>query len=306
MIKLTNKISSLAAGDIIPVVRANDRKSPELVITSYLDLTTLTSYILGGSSNATFTTLAATTGNITTVNSTSIAASTTIIATTSVTTSSFITSALARNLTLNTNGIQAGGTDATVDINYYTKSTGSHVFYTSSTARWLINGSGILLPNTDTTYDVGNLLVNPRDIHASRSFILKGIAAEGYAQWATKSITASTTFAGGATETIAVQVPSGAKIIGVAWRIDVDIVLGGGGVNFDLAYSGGATQAIVTDETTLTKNNKDTIFFNSNAATNITSALTDIVVTPDAGTLDSGAITCVVFYELLTNLTDAA
>jgi hypothetical protein len=231
---------------------------------------------------------------------------TTVTATTSMTTATFATSGVSANVTLSNNVLGAGGTDAAVGIIYNTKSTGSHSFYTNSTERWTINGSGSLNPASDNSYDIGNLSVNPRDIHATRSLIKKGLAAEGYASLSVLSATASTTFTGGATETIAVQIPAGAEIIGTAWRIDVDIVLGGGGVNFDLNYTGGATQAIVTNEATLTKNNKNNAPFNVNAATNITSATTDIVVTPDAGTIDSGAITCVTFYRAIANLTDAA
>lgn len=237
---------------------------------------------------------------------TTVAATSTITATTSVTTATLATSGVARNVSINANSITAGGTDAAVDLLYLSKSTGSHVFYTNSVARWNINGSGAFNPEVDNTYDIGNLLVNPRDIHATRSLIKKGLAAEGYASLSILSATASTTFVGGATETIAVQIPAGAEIIGTAWRIDVDIVLGGGGVNFDLNYTGGATQAIVTNEATLTKNNKNRVFFNVNAATSITSATTDILVTPDAGTITSGAITCVTFYRAIANLTDAA
>lgn len=230
---------------------------------------------------------------------------TTVTATTSMTTATFATSGVAANVTLTNNVVSAAGAEAAVDLLYYSKSTGSHVFYTNGVPRWSINGSGALNPDTDNTYDIGNLLVNPRDIHATRSLIKKGVAAEGYASLSVLSATASTTFTGGATETIAVQVPAGAEIIGTAWRIDVDIVMTTG-VNFSLAYTGGATQAIVTDETTLTKNNKNNAPFNVNAATNITSAITDIVVTPDAGTIDSGAITCVTFYRAIANLTDPA
>ena len=90
--------------------------------------------------------------------------------TTSVTTATFATSTAATKVSINANTFTAGGTDATVDLLYLSKSTGSHVFYTNSVARWSINGSGALNPNADNTYDIGNLLVNPRDIHATRAY----------------------------------------------------------------------------------------------------------------------------------------
>lgn len=200
--------------------------------------------------------------------------------------------------------VGVGGTDGNIGLGIASKGTGSITFSTNSIEKWLINSSGAFNPNIDNSYDIGNHTVNPRDIHASRSFLIKGIATEGYSEYTQKYTTASTTFSGGATETIAVQIPSNARIIGTTWRIDTNIVIGGGGVDFSLAYSVGATQTIVANESTLTQNNKGKAFFDSNAATNVTSAITDITVTPNAGTLTSGAITCVVFYETLTNLTD--
>lgn len=176
---------------------------------------------------------------------------------------------------------------------------------TNSVDRWIFNASGAFNPYTDNTNDIGNHTVNPRDIHASRNFALKGIAAEGAGGWTHGYVTSSTTFTGGATENIAVQVPNNSKITGVLLRVDVDITFGGGGVSWSAAYNTGATQSITTAQVP-TKNTKVKTFFDSNAASPITTAATDITITPDAGTLATGAITAIVFYESLTNLTDAA
>ena len=168
---------------------------------------------------------------------------------------------------------------------------------------WMINTSKTLLPLADNTNDIGNLAVNPRDIHVSRSLVKKGIAnsANGYGQLAVKSISASVTCSGGATENIAVQVPSGAKIIGCQLRNNTAITFGGGGATYSAAYNTGATQSIGSGiaETLNTKTNK---FFDSNAATDITSAATDITLTPNAGTLATGTVEAVVYYYELTSM----
>lgn len=44
---------------------------------------------------------------------------------------------------------------------------------TNGVERWMVNASGAFNPILDNTYDIGNLLVNPRDIHVSRNVIFK-------------------------------------------------------------------------------------------------------------------------------------
>lgn len=186
-----------------------------------------------------------------------------------------------------------GGTDGVVTVK------------TNGADRWTFNASGVLLPATDANNDIGNLAVNPRDIHASRQFIAKGVAStEGYGQWVMKYATASKTMAGGATEVIPVQVPAGSLLVAALLRND-SIVAGAGAATYSAAYSTGATQAI-SSGTAFAKNTKVKTFFNANGATAITSGATDITLTPDAGTLDSGTVTAVVFYMALVDLTDAA
>lgn len=131
-------------------------------------------------------------------------------------------------------------------------------------------------------------------------------ATEGFGLYTTKSKSAKTTFAGGATENIAVAIPSGAVILGASLRVDVAIVFGGTGVSWSATYNTGATQAIGAIGQLATKNTTVNAFFNSFAATPITSAVTNITITPNLGTLTSGAITAVVYYSELTSLTNAA
>ena len=77
------------------------------------------------------------------------------------------------------------------------------------------------------------------------------------------------------------------------------------GVSYSAAYNGGAAQSIGTG-IAFTKNTKTEIFFDVNAATDITSATTDITLTPNAGTLDSGEVSAVVYYYDMTAMTSAA
>jgi len=128
---------------------------------------------------------------------------------------------------------------------------------------------------------------------------------EGQGNLALKYKTESVVASGGATEVIPVSVPAGAVLVGASLRNDTAITFGGGGVSYSAAYSGGATQAISAG-TASAKNTKENTFFNANAATAITSAPTNITLTPDAGTIDTGTIVAVVYYYELTALTDAA
>ncbi len=118
-----------------------------------------------------------------------------------------------------------------------------------------------------------------------------------------KSISASKAFAGGATEVIPLQIPSGALIVAVQLRNDTTLV-GAGAASYSAAYSTGSTQAI-SSGTAFTKNAKVNKFFNVNANTAITTGATDVTLTPNAGTLDTGTVTAVAYYYQLTSITSA-
>lgn len=151
----------------------------------------------------------------------------------------------------------------------------------------------------------GNITtVNSTTITADGSFVRKGLAATGFGLLSLKSVTAIKAFAGGATEVIPVQIPGGAKIVGCQLRNDT-ILVGAGATSYSAAYSTGSTQSI-SAATLFTKNNKVNTFFNANGATDITTNLTDITLTPNAGTLDTGTVTAVVYYYDLTSLTSVA
>lgn len=126
----------------------------------------------------------------------------------------------------------------------------------------------------------------------------------GFGVLTLKSKAASVTCAGGATEIISVQVPSGAILLGCQLRNDT-IIVGAGAATYSAAYSTGSTQAISAG-TSFAKNTKVDKFFNANGNTAITTGATDVTLTPNAGTLDTGTVVAVVYYWELTSLTNHA
>lgn len=119
-----------------------------------------------------------------------------------------------------------------------------------------------------------------------------------------QSATASSGTLTGATDKIEVNIPSGAYIVACHLRVDVAVVNDGDNT-WAAAYSGGATAAIQAAGGAAAKNTKVNTFFDVNAATAITSAETDITLTPQIANFTAGEITAVVYYYTLTALDDA-
>ena len=114
---------------------------------------------------------------------------------------------------------------------------------------------------------------------------------------ATANITANHTI------TIQVNIPSGAKILGVQMRVDAALA---GGETWNAQYVTGATQAIATNQA-VAQNTKVNKFFDENAATAIASGETDITITKNSNPgVDAfsaqGTIRAVVYYEDWTAL----
>lgn len=146
----------------------------------------------------------------------------------------------------------------------------------------------------NVTGDVtGNITGVTEAIKATTASLAVGYMTRGF-------VTAAKTFSGGATENIAVQVPSGAKILGCQLIVDA-IIVSAGGATWAAAYNTGATQSITTGQAKIAGTSVST-FFDVNAATSITNAATDITITPSGGVLTSGKISAVVYYEYFTAL----
>ncbi len=99
----------------------------------------------------------------------------------------------------------------------------------------------------------------------------------------------------GATASIAVNVPSGARLLGVQLRVDT-LITSGAATSWSAAYATGATQSITTGQV-FTKNTQVNTMFNTNAATDITTGTTTITITPNTGTFTAGVIRAVCYWE---------
>lgn len=106
--------------------------------------------------------------------------------------------------------------------------------------------------------------------------------------------------AGGAGD-IQVNVPTGARILGCQLRIDTAIT---GPFSWSAAYSGGASQAIVTASAALAKNSKVSTMFDPNADTPIAAGEVDIDLTPIGGDFTGGVVRAIVYYEDLPPMDD--
>ncbi len=114
---------------------------------------------------------------------------------------------------------------------------------------------------------------------------------------ATANITANHTI------TIQVNIPDGAKILGVQMRVDTALAAT---ETWNAQYVTGATQAIATNQA-VAQNTKVNAFFDENAATAISSGETDITITKNSNPgvdvfTAQGTIRAVVYYEDWTAL----
>jgi len=103
----------------------------------------------------------------------------------------------------------------------------------------------------------------------------------------------------GASGSIPVNVPIGAKLLGVQLRVDVAITSGDGATSWTAAYATGSTQSITTGQA-FTKNTKVNKMFDPNVATPITTGTTTITITPNSGTFSAGVVRAVCYYETFT------
>lgn len=150
-----------------------------------------------------------------------------------------------------------------------------------------------------TTLDTGRATVGQLTLSATLT--------EGTAALSLKAKSATVEFAGGATEVIPVAVPANCVIVGAQIRNNT-LLTATTGVSYSAAYSGGSTQSIGTG-IAFTKNTKTNTFFTVQGAgevTNITSNTTNITLTPNAGTLDTGTVEAVVYYYEFTTPTSVA
>jgi hypothetical protein len=197
------------------------------------------------------------------------------------------------------------------DTGIFWSTTNAIGFTTGGVEKWLINSSGAINPILDNSYNIGGLATSVQNAYVGGSIIKKGIdATTGYGQLAIKSISASKTLTNAQTNTLAIQIPTGAKIIGTQLRNDtaiagVDDATGLTAITtYTALYATGATQNITTTAA-VGANTTTNTFFNSNAATDITTGLTDITLDAGVGNkfTAGGVISAVTYYYLLTSIT---
>lgn len=108
----------------------------------------------------------------------------------------------------------------------------------------------------------------------------------------------------GATDTIDVNLSSGAVVLACQLIVTTAITDSAGDDTWSAAYSGGSTQTICTGAAAA-KNTKIDKMFDPFAATPILSGTTQITLTPNGGNFTAGEIRAVVYYiEFYESLTD--
>lgn len=110
----------------------------------------------------------------------------------------------------------------------------------------------------------------------------------------------------GATDKIEVNIPAGALILGISMNVEETVVDDAGDDTWSAAFSGGNTVAIASGASP-TQNTKITKMFDygTGAATMVTSAETDITLTPNGGNFTAGNIKAKVWYWQVAELPDA-
>jgi len=153
-------------------------------------------------------------------------------------------------------------------------------FVTNGVEKWSINSSGSLNPIADNTYDIGNGLVNPRDIQASRTLIT------GKASTTNGALTFQNS-AGAATVTVAA---TGAKSVTIDnTGHDVEVGINGAAVSGVALYSAGvirsATSLQVGDgSSTLSQPGADELLITASSGVSTSAGLTvGTTITTNAG-----------------------
>lgn len=125
------------------------------------------------------------------------------------------------------------------------------------------------------------------------------------ASYAIKSKQLVHTCTAAATNTVAVQIPVRARIIGASAIVSTALAFAGGGASAALTW---ATSAETVADPLAAKNSKGSALFDQNSAVAIVSgSAEDMTLTPNAGTIAVGGVLVVtVWYEELSGLTNVA
>lgn len=138
------------------------------------------------------------------------------------------------------------------------------------------------------------------DLNAIRTILIQSTTVNTGGGFNGTYVEAASSALSGASGSIAVNVPSGARILGVQLRVDTAVTSGDGGTSWSADYVNTPTTAICSSQA-FTKNTK----YNAlHAAYEITTDVVTITITPNSGTFSGGVIRAVVYYESLTALSD--
>lgn len=116
--------------------------------------------------------------------------------------------------------------------------------------------------------------------------------AVGYCLMAVNPVTATLS---GASTAISLGIPADCKLLGLAYFVVEDIVLDSG-TSVDLSFTGGNTTQVVSGSTALTEGSQVKAFIDSSIGSDITTAITNAIITPDVGNFTSGKISIFPFY----------
>jgi hypothetical protein len=114
-------------------------------------------------------------------------------------------------------------------------------------------------------------------------------------------VASATANCSGATTTIQVNVPAGAKILGVSLNVTTAIT---GATSWSAAYTGGSTQSIGSG-IALAKNTKHTAAYDANADSDVASSEVDIELTAAGSNFTGGAVRASVYYQTIEELANA-
>jgi hypothetical protein len=168
----------------------------------------------------------------------------------------------------------------------------------STVPKMRIGGSPGLIQWGDGSTALGNALIlagtNKGYSHASS--IGTGNMNGGFGH---NAIEATATLSGAST-TITLNIPTGARLQGVQFRVDT-LITSGTATSWSASFSGGSTTSL-TSAQAFTKDTKANAML---AGTEITSGTTNIAITPNTGTFTAGVIRASVYYYTLETVSAA-
>jgi hypothetical protein len=173
----------------------------------------------------------------------------------------------------------------------------------------LVYSTGVDTFATTSFTAAGRALVDDASAAAQRTTLGVGtgdspsftaVVAEGTnGQKSTYGIATQSIAVTGATAVATGIIPANCLLLGVTTRITTDIVIGGGGVNFDIG-NGTDADAFANNITALTANSTTNIAQHTITTPAYYGAAANVVLTPDAGTFSSGQIRISAHYISLT------